>query len=104
MFGVSLDDVKKKWKNLRSQYMRELRIQKNSKKSGSGVNDLYEAKLWCFDQLSFLEGHVATRQSQDNTEMPSSSNSSNLSTANSTETGSKMSKCRRKHFCPCESE
>ncbi|XP_054726105.1 uncharacterized protein LOC129236005 [Anastrepha obliqua] len=68
--------------------MRELRIQKNSKKSGSGVNDVYETKLWCFDQISFLEGHVATRQSQDNTEMPSSSNSSYFSTGNSTETGS----------------
>ncbi|XP_054745533.1 uncharacterized protein LOC129249885 [Anastrepha obliqua] len=69
--------------------MRELRLLKNPKKSGSGVNDVYETKLWCFDQLSFLEGHVATRQRQYNTEMPSSSSSS--STYTNTENSNFMS-------------
>lgn len=38
------------------------------KKSGSGISDLYIPKLWCFEQLSFLDLHTANRQSLNNAE------------------------------------
>lgn len=63
---LTVEEIKRKWKNLRTQYMQEVRAIKQSKKSGSGVTDVYSPKLWCFQQLSFLESHIETRSSVDN--------------------------------------
>ena len=69
MVGVTVQQIVKKWKNLRGQYVRELRLIENSKKSGSGKNDVHKPKLWCFDQLKFLQTHCAVRKSVNNVEV-----------------------------------
>ncbi|KAK8371872.1 hypothetical protein O3P69_011859 [Scylla paramamosain] len=38
----------------------------NSRKSGAGTDDVYSPKLWCFDELSFLNDGGITRTSQSN--------------------------------------
>ncbi|KNC27347.1 hypothetical protein FF38_01097 [Lucilia cuprina] len=38
----------------------------SSKRSGVGVEDLYEPKLWCFNQLEFLRSHCNIRKLQSN--------------------------------------
>ncbi|KAK8388417.1 hypothetical protein O3P69_020418 [Scylla paramamosain] len=43
--------------------MREI---ENSRKSGAGTDDVYSPKLWCFDELSFLNDGGITRTSQSN--------------------------------------
>lgn len=58
MRGVTVTEIKKKWKNLRTQYVRELRFIRNSKKGGNGIKDQYVPKLWCFERLKFLEPHL----------------------------------------------
>ncbi|XP_063876929.1 uncharacterized protein LOC135109480 [Scylla paramamosain] len=46
--------IMKKLHTLRSQFRRELKQIKTSQKSGTGTNDLYVPKLWCYDALAFL--------------------------------------------------
>lgn len=69
MPGISLQELKKKWRNLRTQFMQEERLVYRSMKSGSGRDDLYVPKLWCYDQLGFLKNHIVTRPSCDNVEV-----------------------------------
>ncbi|XP_045132262.1 uncharacterized protein LOC123516724 [Portunus trituberculatus] len=52
--SVTIADIKKKLDCLRNQYRREMRQMENSRKSGAGTDDVYSPKLWCFDELSFL--------------------------------------------------
>ncbi|XP_046811686.1 uncharacterized protein LOC124421010 isoform X2 [Lucilia cuprina] len=47
----------------------------SSKRSGVGVEDLYEPKLWCFNQLEFLRSHCNIRKSQSNITQANNSNS-----------------------------
>ena len=52
--NITLEQIKKKIHTLRSQYKREIKLVRESKKSGMGADDVYNAKLWCFSQLDFL--------------------------------------------------
>ena len=45
---------------------------KNSKKSGSGTDNIYTLKLWCFNYLSFLNDDDSIRQSVSNMQSDSS--------------------------------
>lgn len=69
MKELDVIEVKKKWKNLRTQYLREIRELRASKKSGSGICDVYTPKLWCFSQLQFLEAHTQIRSGESNFEV-----------------------------------
>ncbi|XP_072375578.1 uncharacterized protein [Diabrotica undecimpunctata] len=55
MTNLSEADVKKKLHSIRTQYMAELTKIKKSESSGAGVADIYVPKLWCFDELHFLQ-------------------------------------------------
>ena len=65
---MTLAAVKRKLHTLRNQFLRDLRRVEGSKKSGAGVEDVEEPKLWCYDQLSFLKSHCSIRQSTSNIE------------------------------------
>lgn len=52
---TSVSELKCKIKTLRSQYVKENAIIKQSKRSGAGAEDAYSPRLWCFDQLKFLD-------------------------------------------------
>lgn len=64
--NITVDEIKKKMHTLRSQYLRELREINNSKRSGVGLEEVYEPKLWCFKQLEFLKSHTTIRNSTSN--------------------------------------
>nr|XP_014095752.2 uncharacterized protein LOC106621417 [Bactrocera oleae] len=72
MPSLNVFEVKKKWKTLRSQYLREIREFRTSKKSGSGVDDIPTPKLWCFSHLKFLESYSQVRSGESNCEDPGS--------------------------------
>lgn len=55
---VTTNDIKSKLKTLQNQLSRERKKVLASKKSGTGFEDLYEPKLWCFDKLQFLIKHT----------------------------------------------
>lgn len=72
---VSVEDIRKKINNLRTQFFAELNKVKKSMVSGTSADDIYIPTLWCFDQLAFLDVGNPVRQSESNllineTEMP----------------------------------
>lgn len=67
--SLNLVEIKRKWRNLRVQFMQEHRLMNGSKKSGVGLTDVYVPKLWCYEQLGFLKTHIEVRKSKDNTEV-----------------------------------
>lgn len=67
--AFTVPEIKKKWSNLRIQYMAEKRKMANSKKSGAGASDVVKPKLWCFDQLTFLNSHTQLKESRSNIEV-----------------------------------
>lgn len=54
LFSVSGEEIKKKLKSLRSQYLREKNKLKAGIKSGMGVNELPKPNWQFFDQMHFL--------------------------------------------------
>ena len=50
---ITFAAVKNKVHTLRSQYEKEIKLTRESKKSGAGAGDVHVPKLWCFD-LHFL--------------------------------------------------
>lgn len=67
--SITLEEIKRRWKNLRTQFSQEQRKLKQSKKSGAGSVDIYAPKLWCFQQLHFLQTHIDVRESINNIEV-----------------------------------
>jgi hypothetical protein len=63
-FGLSADDITKKWKNIRTIYSRERAKIKD--KSGDGVDDVYVPKWVFFKKLEFLRDFVSARTSISN--------------------------------------
>lgn len=59
------DAVLKKINSLRSNFRKELKKVKASKKSGSAVDATYKPTLWYFDLLIFLEDQSTSRPSVD---------------------------------------
>lgn len=52
--AATTEDLKKKFNSLRTNFRKELKKIKDSRKSGAGTEDLYESTLWYFDAMSFL--------------------------------------------------
>ena len=65
---ITKEDIRKKIHTLRGQYKREQKAQRESRKSGTGTDDLYVPKLWCFDLLHFLQDNNI-RESTSSLEM-----------------------------------
>jgi hypothetical protein len=45
------DDVKKKFKSLRTNYRKEFKKHHQSLKSGTGADDVYESSLWYYKEM-----------------------------------------------------
>ena len=61
--NYTIEELKKKWNILRTQYRKEQKLVINSKKSGSGTNDLYVPKFAYFEDLQFLNDGEIQRDS-----------------------------------------
>nr|CAD7417682.1 unnamed protein product [Timema poppensis] len=48
------EDLAKKLNSLRTNFRKELKKMKDSKKSGAGAEEVYESILWYFDSMKFL--------------------------------------------------
>ncbi|XP_055908582.1 uncharacterized protein K02A2.6-like [Eupeodes corollae] len=66
MSNVNIELIKRKIHTLKNQFSREFREIQKSKKSGAGLEDILEPKLWCFDQLLFLKTFCQTKTSVSN--------------------------------------
>ena len=51
---AKMDDLKKKFNALRTNFRKELKKVDISKKSGAGTEEIYEPTLWYFDEMRFL--------------------------------------------------
>jgi len=58
--------VVKKIDSLRSNFRKEFKKIKDSKRSGSGTDNLYTTKLWYFDKLQFLVDQETHRNGVSN--------------------------------------
>lgn len=61
--GLTLDNLKQKINNIRTQLSHELKKMK-SNRSGDGTDEKYEP-VWWFDLAQFLLPHVKTRKAHD---------------------------------------
>ena len=62
----SLDEVKKKVKNVRDQLRKEYNKVEASKKSGSGSSDIYQPNLFWYSQALFLVDTCSTIKTTSN--------------------------------------
>ncbi|XP_073839745.1 uncharacterized protein [Musca autumnalis] len=77
---LNAEEVKRKWRNLRVQFMHEERLVAMSKKSGAGAGDIYIPRLWCYSQMCFLKNYTEMRTSKDNVTNTESTMSQNITT------------------------
>ncbi|XP_011296542.1 uncharacterized protein LOC101887553 [Musca domestica] len=60
---LNKEEIRRKWRNLRVQFMQEERMLNNTKEDGTcGNDDVYIPKLWCYNQMSFLKPQFITRR------------------------------------------
>ncbi|XP_042237253.1 uncharacterized protein LOC121876281 isoform X2 [Homarus americanus] len=64
--SITTRDIKRKIETLRNQYRREMRLVHKSQKLGAGTDEIYRPKLWCFNDLSFLNDSDTIRASVSN--------------------------------------
>ena len=60
---LSIDCIRKRLHNLRSQFAREKKALNAYKKSGCRTEEVYIPKLWCFKNLQFLDEGETVRES-----------------------------------------
>lgn len=60
--SITLGEIKRKWKSLRTMYCQEIRRMKQSQRSGAENTEEYIPKLWCFQQLNYLRKHTEGRK------------------------------------------
>lgn len=60
----TVDTVKKKINNLRSQYLEQVNKIRQSKVSGASVDEVYKPTWWLFDDMSFLSVYIAARSGE----------------------------------------
>ena len=66
-FNVDAEEVRRRIKSIKTTYSEELRKIDKSKKSGAGIDDVYEPKLSWFSQADrFLNNVTASRKSTTN--------------------------------------
>lgn len=63
---LTVDDLRGKINRLRTQFFAELGKVKKSYITGTGADDLYVPKLWCYEQLSFLNEGAPVRSGESN--------------------------------------
>lgn len=68
------DCVIKKINNMRSSFRKELKKVKDSMKTGSGSDEVYQPKLWYYDSLMFLTDQETPRRSTCNLNTQGSEN------------------------------
>lgn len=62
--SLTTEVAKKKINNLRSQYLDYLNKIKQSKTSGASTDDVYKPTWWLFEDMSFLDAHIAQRKGE----------------------------------------
>ena len=65
MYFYAEKEVKSKLKSLRAQYTRE-RQKVNKRRTGTGVDEVYNSKWPFYEQLKFLDDHVMAKSSISN--------------------------------------
>jgi len=63
-YVISIDVIKKKIANLRTQYLEHYNKILKSKSSGVGTDDVFKPRWWLFNELSFLAPHIASRKGE----------------------------------------
>jgi len=61
---ATLDDVKKKFNSLRTNYRKELKKVNDSYKSGVGLEDIYQSHLWYFNEIHFFRDQETPAKSR----------------------------------------
>ena len=64
--SATKSSVVKNINNLRSSYRKEFKKVKDSMKSGTGADEVYEPKLWYYKLLSFLDDQDIPQNSRSN--------------------------------------
>lgn len=62
--SATLEDLKKKINNLRTNFRNELRKMDKSAKSGAGTEDLYESRAWFMEAMMFLRDQETPAESR----------------------------------------
>lgn len=78
---ATLDDVKKKFNSLRTNYRKELKKVNDSRKSGAGLEDIYQSHLWYFNEMHFLRDQETPAKSRSTLQIlppPKVANTSNV--------------------------
>nr|CAD7410279.1 unnamed protein product [Timema cristinae] len=63
--NTTVDECIKKFQSLRSYYGQQQKKIRNSFKSGDDSNDIYQASVWWFQKMDFLEDFIQTRKSKN---------------------------------------
>lgn len=64
-FGVNKEEVQRKIKNLVCHFLREVKKERESNKSGAGRDDMYKSKWIFYDNLLFLKDRNEPRGMTD---------------------------------------
>jgi len=68
LFPLTVGDVQKKWRNLRTQYLKEVAAMRKKGKSGDS-GDSHQSKWRYFTMLNFLHRIVSTGPRRSNMEV-----------------------------------
>lgn len=66
LFDDSEENIKKKFRNLRTAYTTERKKVLLSKKSGSSTDDVYKSHLFYFNEFLFLDATLVFRPTKNN--------------------------------------
>lgn len=61
---LTIEMAKKKINNLRSQYLDYLNKIKRSKASGVSTDEIYKPTWWLYEDMQFLDPHIAHRKGE----------------------------------------
>jgi hypothetical protein len=64
-FGIEKLEVEKKIKNLQSQFAREKKKEKESRKTGSGTDEAYTSRWFAYKSMMFLADKNTPKNTQD---------------------------------------
>ena len=54
---ITIEDIKEKIHNLRTQYQKERKKIRSSSKKGEGLNDMHKSKFLFYEKMTFLDGN-----------------------------------------------
>lgn len=64
-FEVDKTEIEKKIRGLLTVFAREVKKEKDSRRSGAGANEVYNSKWYCYTTLSFLKDRNTVRNARD---------------------------------------